>query len=1326
MRQSPAPGCRIARQLRSVVPLLPAVLLCFAQASATPNAPHPGKWTPAHDFGIGQPAVHMLLVPDTSGSYHSRIVWWQSEGGDPAANGRLFGWDPNDLVCGQTVGSAITNLGAFSSAGFNIFCSGQIQIGKQVLVVGGTDGGVEIGVKNSAMLNPSSGNWTSTGDMEYRRWYPSSTALADGRVLVSGGSTYPHMMLFGGQPLGEARPDSLLRLFELTSYGGWDDPHGTTGDPVRPTWPDARSGHTYTSIDPGTRAQWMFGGQHVTVGGGGALDTTYLNDEWALSRDENETDPDFGYSFFPLLDDYTGSKPSGRADHVMIETRDAQTVLMGGRRSSEGATIALPDVWRFDKDSGGEYRWTERSTNGNGPGGRYDHVAFYDTVRHRMLVFGGRKTHGAFANDSVYALNLSDVSNPSATLTWSTPPTSGTRPSARASASMVFDQFARKDTSGCDGYFYGLMFGGVTAASDTTNELWQLSVSADAAINDTVYWRLVPASGDAPPGRVGHVAIFDVGVKLYGGTVEGTGDAKTWSCRVPVQAGDYVADQWQADWDHLEEATGPNLINSAAVNTGSASFTRVSEIWDPDTGWTELADPLLETYYPFHFLLPDGKVFSAGPRTNSYRLNLGTGMWQFWPADTTKQSGFGGGSAVQYRLGKILKCGTRNLDGTGTTKTIDLTLGGPSWVSRGDMVSRVNHNLVMLPNGEVLVTGGTAHWNSDTLGARRRPQLYSVTDSTWYMTTGGGDSLAAEPIARDYHSNALLLPDGRVLTGGGNNPTRDKFAIYCPPYLFRSDGNPRIRPQILMASHTAKPGDWINVCVAALNGPPSFCLMRPGSPTHGFDQNQRYVPLDAVSDTCEYRRYKVRIPASSDSVPPGYYMVFCLNDSGVPSVARWINVDPSFEGNPASCYGCGGGGGCPVAEVKTASGWAMDNTILSRSLAGELSNDAYRLHQRPLVENGTITLRLRENEREITTLDATRLMAVDHAPGLTVIGSDDGVVVGTKVPAWRVTWRGDEITDQVNGSLGSSGWWDSTGDTVLVEFDPPQAGFRSEAVQDEGGGVLGGDPKEQDLRYDPAAGGGAARLAPNRPSLATDAEWLRQTGVIVQKPDGEGGWNEIAHWYPREHNAESYFPGLGHGTSRLIFAGPHRLSFVGRLANGSAGATVETISPTTALHSRFGNVGAALAAGDSATILAPGDTLTLTFPVSEPAQGTERDYVLLTRGVYTTLVGQARLQPGLAGIPLQFALRQNRPNPFASATTIQFDLPIATQVRIDIFDVMGRRVRTITNTQWPAGYQKLEWDRRDQSGGLVHAGVYSYRMTAGSFTSTKKMVLLAR
>ena len=398
------------------------------------------------------------------------------------------------------------------------------------------------------------------------------------------------------------------------------------------------------------------------------------------------------------------------------------------------------------------------------------------------------------------------------------------------------------------------------------------------------------------------------------------------------------------------------------------------------------------------------------------------------------------------------------------------------------------------------------------------------------------------------------------------------------------------------------------------------------------------------------------------------------------------------------------------------------------SLEADLAYDAYRLKLTPSAADGSIRLRLRENEQEVTTLDEARLLVVDHTPGFKVMGSGNGVVAGNWTPAWRVTTtRGEDITSFVNGSEGSIGWQGSPGDTVLIELDPPQVGHSAQAVQDEGGGgTYGGEPKEQDLRYDPGLGGGSARNSAATPTLATDTDWLRQTGVIIQRPDGEGGWTEALHWYPREYTDETYVPGLGHGTTRLIFVGRHRLTSLGRLVPAASGVTVQTLTPASASHSRLGSVGTEVAAGGETTMLAPGDTVSLAFTPPAMAEGMTREYVLVTRGVYTSTLSPSRMQPQTPGLPTQFALLQNRPNPFGQATTIQFDLPVRTKVRIEIFDLFGRRVKTLTNMEWPAGYQRLEWNRRSDAGDFVRAGVYSYRITAGSFRETRKMVLLAK
>ena len=92
-------------------------------------------------------------------------------------------------------------------------------------------------------------------------------------------------------------------------------------------------------------------------------------------------------------------------------------------------------------------------------------------------------------------------------------------------------------------------------------------------------------------------------------------------------------------------------------------------------------------------------------------------------------------------------------------------------------------------------------------------------------------------------------------------------------------------------------------------------------------------------------------------------------------------------------------------------------------------------------------------------------------------------------------------------------------------------------------------------------------------------------------------------------------------------------------------------------------------------------------------------------------------------LPLHFDLAQNAPNPFVSATTIRFALPESREVRLEIFSVDGRRVASLVNDTLSPGHLALRWDGRDSRGRPVASGAYLYRLTAGDFTATRRMLL---
>lgn len=96
-----------------------------------------------------------------------------------------------------------------------------------------------------------------------------------------------------------------------------------------------------------------------------------------------------------------------------------------------------------------------------------------------------------------------------------------------------------------------------------------------------------------------------------------------------------------------------------------------------------------------------------------------------------------------------------------------------------------------------------------------------------------------------------------------------------------------------------------------------------------------------------------------------------------------------------------------------------------------------------------------------------------------------------------------------------------------------------------------------------------------------------------------------------------------------------------------------------------------------------------------------------------------------AELPTAFSLNQNFPNPFNATTVIQFALPQASHVKLEIFNVLGQRIRVLVDEDLEVGYKQVVWDGRDQSGNPVASGIYFYRLNARDlFTDMKKMLLI--
>ncbi|HYM82211.1 MAG TPA: FlgD immunoglobulin-like domain containing protein, partial [Candidatus Limnocylindria bacterium] len=106
----------------------------------------------------------------------------------------------------------------------------------------------------------------------------------------------------------------------------------------------------------------------------------------------------------------------------------------------------------------------------------------------------------------------------------------------------------------------------------------------------------------------------------------------------------------------------------------------------------------------------------------------------------------------------------------------------------------------------------------------------------------------------------------------------------------------------------------------------------------------------------------------------------------------------------------------------------------------------------------------------------------------------------------------------------------------------------------------------------------------------------------------------------------------------------------------------------------------------------------------------------------TSFIVDGTVAVGDHTLPVAFALRQNFPNPFSGRTTIHFELPRAVKVRMTVYDLVGRSIRTLMDGELSAGTHQLSWDARDNSGNSVSSGVYLLKFEAPGFTSTRRLL----
>jgi YVTN family beta-propeller protein len=376
------------------------------------------------------------------------------------------------------------------------------------------------------------------------------------------------------------------------------------------------------------------------------------------------------------------------------------------------------------------------------------------------------------------------------------------------------------------------------------------------------------------------------------------------------------------DWRTSQWSAVPNMNDGRWYNTSVAltdgsvftvtgdGGTNTAERWTSASGWSRLtginwatvvAQPGYVTrWHPLVVVAPDGRLFHGGPtRQMNWVTTAGAGSLTYSGVNVPGVLYPKEGCFAMYDEGRILVAGgSANTNansqdsstGTSTSAafTIDIRGGTPVVQSAPSMSNaRQFANSVILPNGEVMVIGG------NTSGLKFNDTGSVLTAEIWNPTTRLWRQLAPMNVPRNYHSLALLLPDGRVWSGGsglsGNSADHRDAQLFTPPMLYNADGSLATRPVITQAPSYI--GVGTTFAVQATPGITKFSFIKMSSQTHSMNTDLRYLSLPFTETSPGI--YSVAGHANLSVMTPGYWMLFGIGANGAYSVAKVIQVDPT-------------------------------------------------------------------------------------------------------------------------------------------------------------------------------------------------------------------------------------------------------------------------------------------------------------------------------------------------------------------------------------------------------------------------------------------------
>ena len=363
----------------------------------------------------------------------------------------------------------------------------------------------------------------------------------------------------------------------------------------------------------------------------------------------------------------------------------------------------------------------------------------------------------------------------------------------------------------------------------------------------------------------------------------------------------FVFDPPSLTWTRVADTAGDRFYattltlgdGGAATFYGGLSPSKSVEIYTHGAGWTApIAMPVgmnHHNYYPWTYLLPDGRLFIGGPHDPTHRFDLAAlGAIEAFPTlHGNRSTGGEKGSSVLLLLRPpdykpiVYVMGGNTLATEDTAEMIDLSAATPAWTALPDLAFArpQQFTATLLPDGRVFIAGGIS--GGPDGGAC---EIFDPRNPAAGWVPGPNMKYP-----RTYHSSFILLQDGSVL-GGGAPPDADSPAIYTPHERFFPDYFDMLRPVISAAPATVNYGANFTINTPNAADITEVLLLRAGAVTHGFNMSQRGIEL--VIAGLGAGTLNVEAPPQANLAPPGWYLMFILNSSRVPSIGRWVRVTP--------------------------------------------------------------------------------------------------------------------------------------------------------------------------------------------------------------------------------------------------------------------------------------------------------------------------------------------------------------------------------------------------------------------------------------------------